>query len=168
MATETIQVSAFIPAPPMKVYTAWLSSEEHTAFTGGEAECEDRVGGKFTAWDEYISGTNQELLEGRMIVQSWRTTEFPKNAPDSVLTVHFDPNKDGTQLTILHTEIPEGQGRDYESGWFEYYLEPMQKYFAKGGAKTKATAKKTAAKKPVAKKKAAPAKKAPAKKKGKK
>lgn len=158
MATETIQVSAFIPAPPMKVYTAWLSSAEHTAFTGGKATCDDRVGGEFTAWDGYITGTNKELLEGRLIVQSWRTTEFSKDDPDSILTVHFDPEKDGTHVTILHTEIPAGQGMDYQEGWFEHYLDPLKKYFGKGGAK---------AKKPAAKKKAArkaAAKKAPAKK----
>ena len=155
MATETIQVSSFIPAPPMAVYTAWLSSEEHTAFTGSEAECEDKVGGKFTAWDDYICGTNKELVEGRLIVQAWRTTEFPKSSPDSIVTVHFDPDKDGTHVTILHTEIPEGQGLDYQGGWFEFYLDPLAKYFKAGGKKP--AKKKPAAKKPA--KKAAPAKK---------
>lgn len=164
MATETIQVSTFIPAPPMQVYTAWLSSEEHSAMTCDEVVIEPRVGGRFTAGGGYIQGASRELLEGRVIVQSWRTTEFPKNSPDSLLTVHFDAEKEGTRLTLLHSDIPEGQGRRYEAGWVEYYFEPMKKYFqgAKKPAKKPAEKKPAAPKKPVAKK-AAP-KKAPAKK----
>ncbi|MGC4113106.1 MAG: SRPBCC domain-containing protein [Myxococcales bacterium] len=163
MATETVLVSAFIAAPPRKVYSAWLSAKEHAAFTGAEATGDERVGGKFTAWDGYISGTNKELLEGRLIVQAWRTTDFDKRDPDSVLTVHFDPDKGGTHVTILHTEIPEGQGVGYQQGWFDYYFDPLRKYFGKGGAK----AKKVAAKKSASNVKAKPAKKvkAPAAKK---
>jgi uncharacterized protein YndB with AHSA1/START domain len=158
VGTETIQVSSFIPAPPMKVYVAWLSSEEHSEFTGGKAEIDAKVGGAFTAWDGYITGTNRELLEGRRVVQAWRTDEFPKGAPDSVLTVYFDPEHEGTHLTLVHSEIPEGQGRSYHDGWLEHYFEPMKKYFGK-------PAKKPAAKQAAAKKK--PAAMKPAKKKAK-
>ncbi len=163
MATETIQVSTFIPAPPMRVYTAWLSSEEHSAMTCEEAVIEPRVGGRFTAGGGYIQGASRELLEGRVIVQSWRTTEFPKDSPDSLLTLHFDPEKEGTRLTLLHSDIPEGQGRRYEAGWVEYYFEPMKKHFLGSNKPAKKpAAKKAPAKKPVAKK--APAKKAAPKK----
>ena len=160
MATETIQVSSFVPAPPMSVYVAWLSSKEHSAFTGGKAEIDAKVGGLFTAWDGYITGSNRELLEGRRIVQAWRTTEFPKESPDSLLTVYFDPEGEGTHLTLVHSEIPEGQGPGYHDGWLEYYVTPLQTYFKGGPAKKaakKPVAKKAASKKPVAKKK--PAKK---------
>jgi len=163
VATETIQVSTFIPAPPMRVYAAWLSSTEHTAMTGGVAVVDPKVGGKFTAWDGYIEGANRELIEGRRVVQSWRTNEFPKDAPDSLLTVNFDPDGKGTRLTLLHSDIPEGQGRGYEGGWVEYYVEPMVKYFDATEPEP-APKKAEPKKKPAAKKKAAP-KKAPAKKK---
>jgi activator of HSP90 ATPase len=163
VATETIQVSSFIDGSPMKVYTAWLSSKEHSAFTGSKAEVTPKVGGRFSAWDGYIQGANRELLEGRRIVQSWRTTEFPQGSPDSLLTVHFDPQGRGTHLTLVHCDIPQGQGRQYEEGWVEFYLEPLARYFAP--AKKKVPAKKKAAKpkkapaRPAAKLKKKPAKK---------
>jgi uncharacterized protein YndB with AHSA1/START domain len=164
VATETIQVSSFIPAPPMKVYVAWLSSEEHSEFTGSKAEVDAKVGGAFTAWDGYITGSNRELLEGRRIVQSWRTTEFPKDSPDSMLTVHFDPEGDGPPLPPVHAETPGGRGRQYHEGWIEFYVEPMKKYFGRP-ARKKPAAKKAAAKKKPAARKASPKK--PAKKKAK-
>ena len=36
----------------------------------------------------------------------------------------------GTQLTLKHSGLPEGQGPGYKSGWGENYFDPMREYFA--------------------------------------
>jgi len=130
MATESFEVSAFLPAPPWRVYEAWLDGTEHGAFTGGPATSEPAVGGAFTAWDGYIQGKNLALEPYCRILQSWRTTEFPPRSPDSRLEVLLDAQEGGTHLTLRHSEIPEGQGESYKQGWLEFYFEPMQQYFA--------------------------------------
>ncbi len=85
----------------------------------------------------------------------------------------------GTEIAIVHIDIPEGQGARYQSGWVEHYFDLMRDYFARGGAaaakpatpakmpakavpKAKAKPKKSAPKKaaPAAKKKSAPKKSA--------
>ena len=38
-------------------------------------------------------------------------------------------HSEGTRVVIIHTDIPEGQSERYETGWIEYYFEPMKKYF---------------------------------------
>src|SRR5262249_28542445 len=111
MALESIQVSTVIPASPERIFTAWLSSNEHSAFTGGQATAEARVGGRHTAWDGYIEGVNLALDTGRRIVQSWRSSDFPEGCGDSRLEVLLEPSGVGTKLTLVHTDIPEGQGR---------------------------------------------------------
>jgi len=134
MGTETIQVSGIIHASPDRIYQAWLDSDEHSKFTGGKASVESGIGGKFTAWDGYIQGTTLELEPGRRIVQSWRTTEFPSDSGDSRLEIHFEPVEEGTRIVLLHSDIPTGQGTQYEQGWKEHYLEPLARYFANQGA----------------------------------
>src|SRR5512147_2671749 len=81
------KVSAVIPAKPSEIYKAWLSSKGHSAMTGSAAKVTGKVGGKFTAWDGYIFGRTLELEPDRRIVQAWRTSEFPDDAPDSRLEV---------------------------------------------------------------------------------
>lgn len=130
MELESIQVSAMIPASPNRIYTAWLDERQHSAFTGGKATIQPWVGGRHTAWDGYIEGTTLELDTGRRIVQSWRTTEFPIGAADSRLEVHLVPVAGGTEVKIVHTSIPAGQGDKYKKGWREYYLSPMKKFFS--------------------------------------
>ncbi len=131
MKKEALRVSTTIPAAPTTLYYAWLASEQHSAMTGSPAKIDSSVGGKFSAWDGYITGTHVILDLGRRIVMSWRTTDFPKEAPDSRCEVHFEALGGSTRLTILHTEIPEGQGEKYREGWNERYFAPMRTFFSK-------------------------------------
>lgn len=127
---ESITMSATLPASPQRIYEAWLDSGEHSAFTDSKATIDSKVGGTFTAWDGYIQGANQALEPGKRIVQSWRTTDFPDGAPDSRLELLLEPTPRGARVTLLHTNIPDGQAADYKQGWKDYYFAPMKKYFA--------------------------------------
>jgi len=128
---DAIEVSAVIPADAKRLYEGWLDSKAHSDFTGGEAVIEPKVGGKHTAWDGYISGVTLALESGRRILQSWRTTEFPKDARDSRLEVLFAKAQGGTRITFKHTDIPPGQGESYKQGWDEFYFQPMKRYFSR-------------------------------------
>lgn len=128
--TESISVSTVLPATPKQIYDAWLSSKGHSEMTGAEAKCTAKVGAAFTAWDGYIEGKNLELEQGKRIVQSWRTSEFPETAEDSRLEITLEKVKDGTKITLNHTNIPKGQGKQYKQGWHDHYFEPMKEYFS--------------------------------------
>lgn len=117
-----------VPANPDEVYKAWLSSEGHTAMTGGEANCTDRVGDEFDAWDGYISGKNLELEPGKRIVQSWRTSQFGDSEPDSQIDVTLEAVENGTLVTLHHTNVPD-DGDHYRPGWQDHYFTPMKEYF---------------------------------------
>jgi hypothetical protein len=61
MKKTTIRQKIIVPAKPMEVYEAFVDAKKHSAFTGSKATGEGKVGAKFTAWDEYISGKFLEL-----------------------------------------------------------------------------------------------------------
>lgn len=130
MAIEFV-VSAVFPATPQEVYTAWLSSKGHSDMTGSPASISAKVGGEFDAWDGYIHGKNLELVPGKRIVQSWRTSEFSKDEPDSRIEITLEPVGNQTKLTLRHTGLPP-HGTQYEQGWVESYFEPMKEYFTEG------------------------------------
>jgi activator of HSP90 ATPase len=127
---ESFEISTVFAVSAERLYRAWLSGDVHSAMTGGAAQIDPTVGGLFSAWDGYITGTTLELDPNRRIVQSWRTLEFPTDAPDSRLEVALEESADGTRLILKHSQIPAGQGSGYESGWVENYFDPMQEYFA--------------------------------------
>ena len=127
---DSIDVSAPVPAAPQQVYQAWMDSDMHTWMTGGDAEIDPRVGGRFTAWDGYITGATLIMEPYKRIVQSWRTTDFPADAPDSQLEVLLTEVPVGTQIILNHTNLPDGTGDTYRTGWIDNYFKPMQEYFA--------------------------------------
>jgi uncharacterized protein YndB with AHSA1/START domain len=127
----TYTLTTVIPATPQEIYEAWLDSVAHSQMTGGDASISDEVGAEFSAWDEYITGHNLELVPGERIVQSWRTDKFPDEHADSTVTITFEDTDGGTLLTLVHSDVPDDQ-RDYEEGgWEENYFEPMKAYFAR-------------------------------------
>jgi activator of HSP90 ATPase len=103
-------ITETFPAKASEIYEAWLNSEGHSRMTGSAAQVDGRAGGKFTAWDGYIFGTTLELTLNQRIVQSWRTSEFPDDAPDSRVEVIFE---------------------EYRQGWDDFYFKPMKSYFSK-------------------------------------
>jgi len=125
------KLSAVIPATAAEIYKAWLSTKGHAAMTGSAAKVDGEIGGKFTAWDGYIFGTTLELIADQFIVQAWRTSEFPDEAPDSLVEITLKEAKGGTKVTLAHSQIPEGQEESYRQGWDDFYFKPMQAYFGK-------------------------------------
>jgi activator of HSP90 ATPase len=130
--TKTIRQTVFQTASPAEVYDAFLTAGKHARFTQSKATCDARVGGKFTAYDGYIFGRILELEEGRRIVQEWQTTEWPDDAPPSIAEFSFAEKPGGTELAMVHSNVPEEQAEAYRQGWIDYYWEPLKDYFNKG------------------------------------
>ncbi len=140
--TYDYKLTCDLPAEPETVYAAWLDSKTHGEMTGAAAAVAAAVGAPFTAWDGYIHGRTLELVPGRRIVQSWRTSEFAASDPDSKIVVELEPTASGTRLTLAHSRVPDGQTSYEESGWRDFYFEPMKAYFERAKRKAKVEAKK--------------------------
>jgi activator of HSP90 ATPase len=128
---ESFTLTTILPATPQEIYEAWLSSEGHSQMTGSPAEVKAEPGGAFKAWDGYIWGRTLEMEAPRRIVQAWRTSEFPADSPDSRVEITLEESEGGTKVTLVHTNIPDGQGEGYKGGWEEFYFTPMHAFFSK-------------------------------------
>ena len=115
----------------MEIYEALVNSKKHTAFTGAKATGAARNGGRFTAWDGYITGIHRELIPERKIIQEWVTTEWPKGYPPSQVAWIFTPRKDGTMVMLIHSEVPAAQYESYRLGWIDHYWNPLKENFNK-------------------------------------
>jgi activator of HSP90 ATPase len=117
-------------ASPREIYTTWLTSEGHTKMTGGTATISDIVGDHFTAWDGYIQGKNLALEPYKRILQTWRTSQFEESEEDSQLEILLQEVDGQTELTLIHTNVPES-GEHYINGWENHYFQPIKAYFSK-------------------------------------
>ena len=127
----TLTQKVTIPASPEKVYEAFVDPKKHSEFTGSKATGKAKVGGKFTAWDGYISGKHLELEKGKRIVQEWMTTDWPEGYAPSKLELTFKETSEGTEISMVHSNVPAEQEKELAEGWEEFYWNPLKKYFQK-------------------------------------
>nr|MDO8100413.1 SRPBCC domain-containing protein [Candidatus Njordarchaeota archaeon] len=129
MKVTTIKQKVVIPATPEEVYEAFMDADKHSEFTGGKATSDAKVGGKFTAWDGYISGKNLELIKEKKIVQERKTTEWPEGYPPSRFELTLKKTKYGTEVSMVHSNVPADHADDIKQGWIDFYWNPLKKYF---------------------------------------
>ncbi len=127
MAT-TIRQTVEFDAPPHVVFEALMDSKKHAAFTGSKASISRKVGGKISAWDGYIEGKNLRVEKDKVIVQSWRTTDFSEGDPDSQIMFHFSKKGKGTRLIFVHSKVPDRLAEEFRQGWIDSYWAPLKAY----------------------------------------
>jgi uncharacterized protein YndB with AHSA1/START domain len=121
-----VRMQRLIPAPPDKVYRAWLEPDLLRLWLApGElqvtrVEIDERVGGHYRVWhgssDGEVGGFECEILElvpGERIVFRWGFVG-PDRAGgpryDSLLTITLDEAPDGaTALTLVHERLDKLQ-----------------------------------------------------------
>jgi activator of HSP90 ATPase len=125
MKTKTIRQSVTFRTSPHVVYEMLMDSRKHARFTGEKASISRKVGGKFTAYEGHISGTNLELVPDKKIVQSWRGSGWPEDHFSKVI-FSLEEVKGGTRLSFRQSGVPEEHYDGINQGWRDYYWKPMR------------------------------------------
>jgi len=73
---KTIQQSVTLPAPAAELYRTYLDPRRHAAVTGAPVTIGSKPGSTFRAFGGALSGKVLFTRPGRMIVQTWRSTNF--------------------------------------------------------------------------------------------
>ncbi len=128
-----ISQGAMMPGTPPEIFALWLDSAKHAALTGGEAHIVPRVGGKFTVFDGWATGTTIELMPDKKIVQTWRADDWPAGV-ESTITLTLLPAPGGTKLLFRQAGVPSQFAKSVAQGWQDFYWKPMHKLL---GAKLK-------------------------------
>ena len=131
METKTIKLEIVIKnSTPEQLYEIFMDSKKHADLVSSSAVISRKVGGKFTVYDDYITGENIELAENKKIVQKWRGEEecWPKEH-FSILTIEFEKVKEGTKLKLNQEKVPSKCADSFEKGWHDFYFNPLKNIF---------------------------------------
>lgn len=123
-----------LPAPPDRLYDMYLDPKIHAAFTGFPVTIEPRTGAAFRAFDGKLTGTILHVESKRLIVQKWRSVNFPESALDSVLVLSFWPEGEGGRIELVQVNVPEEDFAGVSQGWTRFYWNPWREYLTGSGA----------------------------------
>lgn len=129
---RNIIMAASLPAPPDRLFEMYLDTASHGSITGLPAMIEPHAGGVFRAFDGMLSGKILHIEPKALIVQTWRSANWPLTAMDSVLTLLFWPAEDGARIELVHANVPEEDFAGVSQGWEKYYWTPWRAYLTAG------------------------------------
>ena len=140
-----LEIKRFINAPRNRVYAAWTDVEQLKQWFGPEKVrtrdiiADARVGGKYQ-WDLVdpegeemtVFGEYRELVPGRKIVFTWKfeDDEDWKNHT-SVVTVELSDCDGGTELRLIHEQLPSEQSRNGHNDGWNSALDKLEKFVSK-------------------------------------
>jgi uncharacterized protein YndB with AHSA1/START domain len=125
---RTVTLAVDLPATAARLYRMYLDPKEHAAFTGAPVKIATRAGARFAAFGGAISGTILQLVPNRLIVQSWRSTQFAKADLDSTLVLSFWPLGRETRIELTHVNVADSDFAGVSEGWSKYYWIPWRAY----------------------------------------
>ncbi len=123
---RTLQQRVSFRASPDTLFDTYLSSRKHSAATGAKAVMSRTVGGKFMAHAGHLRGRNLMIVPKRLIVQSWRGSNWTKRDLDSILVLAFSPVRGGGRISMVHVNVPDAHAASINRGWREYYWKPWK------------------------------------------
>ena len=141
----SLEIKRLIKAPRDRVYAAWTDPAQLKQWFGPEnvrthnLVADVRVGGKFR-WDLSNSegekmtcrGEYRELQPGKKIVFTWRwdDDEVWENHT-SIVTVELFDCDGGTELRLIHEQLPNEESRDGHTQGWNSALNKLENFFSK-------------------------------------
>jgi uncharacterized protein YndB with AHSA1/START domain len=138
-STETIELKfeRSIPAPPAKVFDAWLSTE----VPGNPWSMADKV-----ILQPHVDGLFYSCLMGTAHFGRFVQVDRPGRlqhswvspatfGQETMVTVTFSEQGGGTLLTLVHTGLTDTEkGKSHNAGW-NFFLDKLREQFVQAGEK---------------------------------
>ena len=129
IAKPSLTLRRRLKAPPEAVFAAWTDPKKIARWFGPgtyepvRVEADLRVGGKYNfvmrapdGEEHDIRGLYREVVPNEKLVFSWAWKSTPER--ESLVTVTFKPDGDGTIMTLLHEHFFDEAARDrHQFGW---------------------------------------------------
>ncbi len=128
---KTIIQEIKFKAEPKELYELYMNSKKHSLVTEQKAVLSRKVGGSYSAYDGYIKGKNLALISGKRIVQTWRASNWSKSVMDSIFILTFEKAGGGTEVTMVHANLPDKEKKHLAKGWYDCYWNLWKKHLEK-------------------------------------
>ena len=125
---KNVILAAALPASAERLFDMYLDPKMHAAFTGAAVTISAKSGSPFQAFDGMLTGMMLHVVPKRLIVQTWRSVNWPSDALDSILNLTFFDTADGARVELTHINVADEDFAGVSQGWEKYYWTPWRAY----------------------------------------
>lgn len=129
--TKTLKINQKFQCKAQEFYNAMTRIEMVTAFTRGAVKLDPTKGGRFEMFGGNITGTFEELVPAKKIVQQWRYQQWPAGH-FSTVTIDIIEKEDHTEVKVVQSNVPANEAEVTKQNWERYYWESMKRTFGFG------------------------------------
>jgi activator of HSP90 ATPase len=123
---KTFKKTFKINAEPSDVYSAITNPYTIELWSGYPAQMSTEPGSDFSLWEGDITGRNIEFVQDKKVVQEWYFGDQPEK---SVVTILITSDRENSEVTVEHTNIPDEEFSNIAEGWREYYIGAIINFF---------------------------------------
>jgi|SRR6185312_16064498 len=128
MTKTLVQEIVFKNTTPDVLYNLYMDAKQHEMIAGSSCKISAKEGSEYSVYGGYATGKNLQLVKNKLIVQSWRASDWDKDELDSTFIIRLEPKGKNVILHVTHANLPEEQHDDIDQGWHDFYWKPWKQY----------------------------------------
>lgn len=136
---KTISLEEKFNCRARDIYEILMDENRWKGFTQSNAKISKEAGGEFSLFDGSITGMNQELQDGKLIVQKWRFGSWADGLYSTVKMTFDEPEPGRTIIRLTQTDVPDEDRygnstvvENTERGWKDLIFHKIRAVFGFG------------------------------------
>ncbi|KAJ6819484.1 activator of 90 kDa heat shock protein ATPase-like protein [Iris pallida] len=136
---KTISLMEKFSCRAKDMYEILMDENRWKGFTQSNARISREVGGEFSLFDGSVTGVNEDLQEGKLIVQKWRFGSWADGIHSTVKMVFDEPEPGVTIIKLTQSNVPEEDRygnstvvENTERGWKDLIFQRIRAVFGFG------------------------------------
>jgi activator of HSP90 ATPase len=130
MAKQITQKVTYKKVKPKALFDLYMNSKLHSFISGSPVKISSKTGAPFSAHGGYINGSSVYTVKDKIIIQTWRASNWDSADADSTFTIVLEPKGKDTVLHAIHSNVPDAHAESIKKGWFDHYWNPWKQHLA--------------------------------------
>lgn len=126
--SNSIKKNYTIDAPIEKVWQALTTPKLIDKWGAGPSKMSVKTE-EFSLWGGDIHGKNTKVVKEKTLEQDWYAGNWKE---PSKLKINLSEKGEKTKVDLTHTGVPEGEIKEIDGGWDQYYFGPLKKLVESG------------------------------------
>ena len=128
MSKQITQKLTFKKTKPKAIFDLYMNAKKHSFIAGSPVTISSKPGAPFSAHAGYITGQSVYTVKDKIIVQTWRGSDWQASDPDSIFTIILEPQGKDTVLHAIHSNVPDVHAESLAKGWHDHYWKPWKQH----------------------------------------
>ncbi len=125
-----ISLRYILYATPEEVFQAFTDNVLIPLWSKAQGRIDIQPGGRFEWFDGWVQGEVQEVRPPRLLIFTWKPSEWDKRVAHSLVRIEISPHQAGSLVEILHRGFSDPlEMEKHRDGWIDHVLEPLNEFF---------------------------------------